>query len=154
MDLNKVMLIGRLTRDPELRNTTNGKSVTSFGLATNRYWKGQDGNRQEQVEFHNIVLWGRLAEIASQYLGKGRRIYIEGRMQTREWTGQDGTKRRTTEVVGDNMIMLDSSKGGGQQPAGENQYVNVENEPASQAPQPITPQETIEEEVKVEDIPF
>ena len=158
MDLNKVMLIGRLTREPELRNTTGGRSVTSFGLATNRYWKGQDGNRQEQVEFHNIVLWGRLAEIASQYLGKGRRIYIEGRMQTRDWTGQDGSKKRTTEIVGDNMIMLDSSRSGGQagigQSDGETQYVSIENEPVGQSVRPKPPQESIEEEVRVEDIPF
>lgn len=142
MDLNKVMLIGRLTRDPELRNIPSGQSVTSFGLATNRSWKGTDGNKQEQVEFHNIVLWRRLAEIASQYLKKGSKVYIEGRLQTREWTGKDGAQRRTTEIVGDNMIMLDS-RGGGSAAA-----------PPAQSSNSAPPAEVIEEEVKVEDIPF
>lgn len=147
MDLNKVMLIGRLTRDPELRNIPSGQSVTSFGLATNRYWKGSDGQKQEQVEFHNIVLWARLAEVASQYLRKGSRIYIEGRLQTRDWTGQDGASRRTTEIVGENMIMLDGPRTGASgvktsSPAND----NVTLAPATQ--------EVIEEEVKVEDIPF
>ena len=156
MDLNKVMLIGRLTRDPELRNIPSGQSVTNFGLATNRYWKGQDGQRQEQVEFHNIVLWGKLAEIASQYLGKGRRVYIEGRLQTREWTGQDGSKKRTTEVVGDNMIMLDGAKAGnnnGNINNTEPQYIKTDNSAPVQSNNPA-PMENIEEEVKVEDIPF
>ncbi len=155
MDLNRATLIGRLTRDPELRNTNSGQSVTSFGLATNRYWKGQDGQKQEAVEFHNIVMWGKLAEIASQYLGKGRRIYIEGRLQTREWTGQDGVKRRTTEIVSDNMIMLDSPSGrGGGHNSESPQYVSpAENYTPNVAIQ-STPQEVIEEEVKVEDIPF
>ena len=146
------MLIGRLTRDPELRNIASGQAVTSFGLATNRYWKGKDGQKQEQVEFHNLVLWARLAEIASQYLRKGSRIYVEGRMQSRDWTGKDGVQRRTTEIVGENMIMLDGPKGSGQAaPSGA-----VENAPGASENQNVTPPviDVMEEEVKVEDIPF
>jgi len=145
MDLNKVMIIGRLTRDPELRNIPSGHSVTSFGLATNRSWKGADGQKQDQVEFHNIVLWRRLAEVANQYLRKGSKVYIEGRLQTRDWTGKDGAQRRTTEIIGDSMIMLDSApRNAG---AGNNSVPTQQNEQSA-------PQEVIEEEVKVEDIPF
>jgi len=146
MDLNKVMVIGRLTRDPELRNLTSGQSVTSFGVATNHVWVDANKQKQEKVEFHNMVAWGKLAEIISQYLRKGRRAYFEGRLQTREWTGQDGIKRRTTEIVIENMIMLDG-------PRGE----NLSNSPApikNISRQEEVPQEVIEEEVKVEDIPF
>jgi len=145
MDLNKVMIIGRLTRDPELRNTPNGKAVATLSLATNRIWIDAQGQKQKQSEFHNIVMWGKLAEIANQYLRKGGKVYVEGRLQTREWTGQDGVKRYRTEVVGDNMIMLDS-KGAGTpgSPMGASDNSSV----------PEAPQEVIEEEVKVEDIPF
>ena len=99
MDLNKVQIIGNITQDIVLKNTPNGQSVTNFSVATNRYWNDASGNRQEQSEFHNIVFWGKQAEIASQYLTKGQKIYIEGRLQTRSWEGQDGTKRYTTEIV-------------------------------------------------------
>ena len=99
MDLNKVMLIGRLTADPELRTIPNGQSVATFGLATNRRWTDRDGQKQQSVEFHNIVVWGRQAETTSQFLKKGAMAYIEGRLQTRSWDGQDGQKRRTTEIV-------------------------------------------------------
>ena len=145
MDLNKVMIIGRLTRDPELKNTPTGKSVATLSLATNRIWVDAKGQKQKQVEYHNVVLWSKLAEIANQYLRKGGKVYMEGRLQTREWTGQDGVKRYRTEVVGDNMIMLDS-KGAGTPgaPMGASDSSSV----------PEAPQEVIEEEVKVEDIPF
>ncbi len=146
MDLNKAMIIGRLTRDPELRNTPNGKSVTTISLATNRIWIDANGQKQKQSEFHNVVMWGKLAEISSQYLRKGSQIYVEGRLQTREWTGQDGVKRYRTEIVGDNMIML------GSKPAGA-VGAPTGNDP-SYAPVSEAPQEVIEEEVKVEDIPF
>lgn len=112
-DLNKAMIIGNLTRDPEVRTTPNGQTVASFGVATNRQWKGADGNKQEQVEFHNVVVWGKLAEICQQYLAKGRRAYFEGRLQTQQWEGQDGAKRSRTEIVADDMILLDSKGGGG-----------------------------------------
>ena len=150
MDLNKVMLIGRLTRDPELRNIPSGQSVTSFGLATNRYWKGSDGQKQEQVEFHNIVLWARLAEVASQYLRKGSRIYIEGRLQTRDWTGQDGVKRYRTEIVAENMIMLDRAPGDGKQQFNKRQPAA----PPTAAEEAIPAPEPAKDEIKVEEIPF
>jgi len=105
--LNKVLLIGNLTRDPELRYTPQGTAVCTFGLATNRSWKNSDGDRQEDVEFYRIVAWQKLAEICSQLLFKGRKVYVEGRLQTRQWEGKDGQERQTTEVVIDNMIVLD-----------------------------------------------
>src|SRR4030088_1994165 len=102
MKLNKVMLIGRLTRDPEMRYTPSGSPVTSFSLATNRYGQGTDGEKKEYTDYHNVVVWNigkrNLAEIAGQYLHKGSLVYIEGRLQTRSWEGQDGQKRKTTEV--------------------------------------------------------
>lgn len=108
--LNKVLLIGNLTRDPELRFTPQGTAVCTIGLATNRSWStGDGGERNEDVEFHRIVAWSKLAEICGQLLKKGRKIFVEGRLQTREWTTQDGQKRQTTEIVMENMILLDSS---------------------------------------------
>lgn len=131
-DLNKVMLIGNLTRDPELKTTPNGQQVANFGVATNRQWKNQSGETQEQVEFHNIVVWGKLAEICGQYLAKGRRAYFEGRLQTQQWEAQDGTKRSRTEVVADDMILLDGrgGQGGGPaaQPAGTDQTQSAPSE--------------------------
>lgn len=111
MDLNKVMLIGRLTKNPELRSTSAGQNVTSFSVATNRVFTDAQGQKQDRAEFHNIVAWGKLAEICSQYLTKGRRAYIEGRLQTRDWVAQDGTRRYSTEVVAENMILLDGPRG-------------------------------------------
>ena len=112
--LNKVQLIGNLTRDPELRFTPQGTAVCSFGLATNRSWTTDSGDGREETEFHRIVAWAKLAELCSQLLFKGRRIYVEGRLQTRKWTAQDGSPRSTTEIVIDDMIILDSKhKGGG-----------------------------------------
>lgn len=108
--LNKATLIGNLTRDVELKETKNGQSVCSFAVATNRSWKSSEGEKQEDVQFHNIVAWGKLAEICGQYLSKGKKVYVEGRLQTRDWEGEDGNKRYTTEIVIDNMIML-SPKG-------------------------------------------
>ena len=148
--LNKVMVLGNLTRDPELKQTTNGQSVCTIGLATNRTWSNATGEKQEQVEYHNIVVWGKLAEISAQYLQKGRKAYFEGRLQTRDWEGQDGVRRYRTEIVAENMIMLDRagapmSGGGGSAssaPSGGDDY--------SQMP----PQPTDDDEIKIEDIPF
>lgn len=139
------MIIGNCTRDPEVRSTPNGKSVASMGVATNRVWTDANGQKQKQAEFHNVVLWGKLAEIAGQYLKKGQKVYIEGRLQTREWTAQDGTKRNRTEVVAENLIMLSSKTGGfGAAPSGDEPSYSAPNGPA----------EVVEEEIKVEDIPF
>ena len=104
--LNRAQIVGNLTRDPEMRYTPNGQAVCSFGVATNRRWKDQSGNLQEATEFHNIVAWGKLAEICSQIMHKGSKVYLEGRLQTRSWEGQDGAKRNRTEIVTDNFILL------------------------------------------------
>ena len=111
--LNQVMLIGNLTRDPELRYTPQGTAVCTFGIATNRQWTPADGGeRQEEVEYHRIVAWAKLAEICAQILHKGRKVFVEGRLQTRTWTGQDGQERSTTEIVIDTMIALGPPKAG------------------------------------------
>ena len=106
--VNKVILIGNIGADPELRYTPKGTAVTNFNVATNENWTDSSGERQERTEWHRIVVWGRLAEICNQYLRKGSKVYIEGRLQTRSWEGQDGQKRYTTEVVARDMQMLDS----------------------------------------------
>lgn len=111
--LNKVLLIGNLTRDPELRYTPSGAAVCSFGIATNRVYTASDGQKKEEVEFSKIVSWGKLAELCSQLLTKGRKVYVEGRMQTRSWETPDGQNRQTTEVVIDDMRILDSRPGYG-----------------------------------------
>lgn len=118
--LNKVLLIGNLTRDPELRYTPKGTPVCTFGLATNRSWvPATGGERQEEAEFHRIVAWNKLAELCAQLLFKGRKVYVEGRLQTRTWTGSDGQERTTTEAVIDNMIVLDSKRKAGEEIVGE-----------------------------------
>ncbi len=110
--LNKVMLIGNLTRDPNVRYTPGGAAVCSFGLATNRSWTPTDGGeKQEKVEYHNIVAWSKLADICGQLLHKGDKIYVEGRLQTRDWKADDGSDRRITEIVIENMILLRSTTG-------------------------------------------
>lgn len=109
--LNRVQLIGNLTRDPELRYTPNGTAVCSFGLATNRSWKTDTGEKHDEAEFHNIVAWNKLAELCSQFLVKGRKVYVEGRLSNRTWTGQDGQQRNRTEIVISDMILLDSNRG-------------------------------------------
>jgi single-strand DNA-binding protein len=103
MDLNKVFLIGRLTKNPELRTTTTGQNVASFGLATNRFWTDRNGQKQKSAEFHNIVLWGRLAELAQKWLQKGSLAFIEGRLQTRNWQDPQGAKHYRTEVVAERL---------------------------------------------------
>ncbi len=110
--LNKVMLIGNLTRDPNMRYTPNNTAVCSFSIATNRSWTPSDGGeKQEKADFHNIVAWSKLAEVCGQLLHKGDKAYVEGRLQTREWKNKDGQDQRTTEVVIDNMILLNSRSG-------------------------------------------
>ncbi len=111
--LNKAQLIGNLTRDPELRYTPQGTAVCTFGLATNRTWVTESNEKKEDTEFHRIVAWNKLAELCSQLLFKGRKVFVEGRLQTREWTGKDGNQRQTTEVVITDMIILDSKRAPG-----------------------------------------
>lgn len=143
MNLNKAMIIGNLTRDPETRNTPSGQTVSSFSVATNLVWNDQSGQQQKKVEFHNIVAWRRLAEICQQYLKKGSKVYIEGRLQTSDWTGQDGIKRYRTEIVAENMIMLDRA----------GQINNSEAEPTNNDPNNEN-QNNEDEEIRVENIPF
>lgn len=104
--LNKVMLIGRLGRDPEVRYTSNGKAVASFSVATSEQWKDQSGADQERTEWHKIVAFGRLGEICGEFLNKGRQVYIEGRIQSRDWEDKDGNKRTSTEIIAADMVML------------------------------------------------
>jgi single-strand DNA-binding protein len=113
--LNKVMLIGNLTRDPELKYTTSGAAVATFGVATNKSWKDENGEQKELAEFHNIVAWNKLAEICQQLLAKGMKVYVEGSLNTRSWEADDGSKRYSTEVRITDMILLDSK---GRQGAG------------------------------------
>lgn len=108
--LNKVLLIGNLTRDPELRYTPTGAAVCTIGLATNRQWVTESGEKKEETEFHRVVAWNKLAELCSQLLVKGRKIYVEGRLRTNSWQGNDGATRTTTEVVIEDMIILDSRR--------------------------------------------
>ena len=135
--LNKVMLIGNLTRDPELSYTPQGTAVCTFGLATNRSWMPSDGSeRHEETEWHNIVFFGRLAEIAAEYLRKGSQVYVEGSLRTRKWEGKDGVERYTTETVANEMQMLGGRSGCGSAPASapSQQSRRSAPAPASSAP--------------------
>lgn len=145
MDLNKVMIIGRLTRDPEVRTTPGGANVVSFSVATGFTWTDQSGQKKEQTEFHNVVAWRKLAEIIGQYLKKGSQVYIEGRLQTRSWEGQDGKKNYRTEIIADNMIMLGRPGGAGQA---------ASPIPAAKAEQPEPPASIPEIQIDNDDLPF
>jgi single-strand DNA-binding protein len=166
MNVNKAIIVGRLTRDPEMRSTPSGQSVTTLSLATNNFWTDKSGTRQEKTEFHNIVLWGRLAEVASQYLTKGQECYVEGRLQTREYTAKDGTQKRTTEIVGEAMQLGSRAQGaqGGSQ--GGNSYARSAAAPVAASAAPKPAQAPVEEEIptinlddekdeiRIEDVPF
>ena len=132
--LNKVILIGNLTRDPELRYTPSGTGVCTFGLATNRSWTTQTGETKEDTEFHRIVAWNKLGELCSQLLTKGRKVYVEGRISSHSFIGQDGTQKTITEIVIEDMIILDSRKDYGQTGASTNAHASA---PGSQL-QPVT----------------
>jgi single-strand DNA-binding protein len=108
--LNKVMIIGNLGTDPEMRYTANGKAVTTFSIACNRNFSGQDGERREETEWFSVVTWEKLAETCSQFLQKGRRAYVEGRLHTRSWDGPDGNKRYRTEVIANTVLFLDRAQ--------------------------------------------
>ena len=116
--LNRASIIGNLTKDPELRQTANGNSVASFSVATNRRWTGSDGQPAEETEFHNVVAWGKLAEVCAEYLKKGQKVYIEGRLKTRSWEGENGNKNYRTEIIAENMIMLQKKGDGSSYQAG------------------------------------
>lgn len=155
MDLNKVMIIGRLTRDPESTTTPQGTPLAKFSVATSRVWKDQQGQKKEASEFHNCIAWRRLAEITSQYLKKGRQVYLEGHLQTTSWDDKNsGQKRYRTEIVVDNMIMLGSK--------GDNAPTNSQSQPEESSdfntPQPMPAMSVSgpisDEEIRIEDIPF
>lgn len=141
-DLNKVQLIGRLGADPEARFTAGGTAITNFRVATSRSWKDAGGQQQEQTEWTQVVAWDKLGEICNQYLAKGSRVYIEGRLQTRKWQGKDGNDRYTTEVVASDMIMLDGKKDGERSAA---EWPAPASKPARNVPQAID---------GMEDLPF
>lgn len=180
--LNRVQLIGNLTRDPELRYTPQGTAVCSFGLATNRSWTTDTGEKKDEAEFHRIVAWNKLAELCSQFLTKGKKVFVEGRLSTRTWSAQDGTQKSTTEIIISDMILLDSM---GARPAAAadkddsakqnsedeqtEEIVKVDKKPEKKAKKPVeqgkeekeeaeeTPSEptsNVSEEVAPDDIPF
>ena len=115
--VNKVILIGNLGKDPEVRATTTGQRVANFSLATSRSWTGQDGQRQEKTEWHSIVVWGKLAEICEKYLQKGKQVYIEGRIETRSWQDKEGQTKYKTEIICEQMTML--GRAGGEKNGGD-----------------------------------
>jgi single-strand DNA-binding protein len=167
MDLNKVILVGRVTADPQVRSTPGGQSVTTIGVATNRTWTDKAGQKQEQTEFHNVVLWGRTAEIAGQYLTKGAMVLIEGRLQTRSWTDKQGQQRKTTEVMAERMQLgpRAANAGGGNWQGGSKSF-GAAAASASSPAQDGSDKDAVpsldeipvinleEDEIKPEDIPF
>ncbi len=151
--LNRATILGNATKDPELKQLATGQSVCTFSVATNRTWTGSNGQKQESTEFHNVVAWRKLADICAQYVKKGRKVYVEGYLQTRDWQGQDGVKRYRTEIVADNVILLDRPSGVGANapstfvPSSE---LFVPPKPAIQddpAPNP-------DDEIRLEEVPF
>ena len=157
MNVNKVILVGRLT--------PGGQSVATISMATNSFWTDKSGQKQDKTEFHNVVLWGRQAEIASQYLTKGQECFIEGRLQTRAYTGKDGVERRTTEVIGETMQLGSRAQGGSAQQGGNSSAPRPYNNAPASAPRKTESQ--IEEEsiptinlddevdeIRIEDVPF
>ena len=129
ISVNKVILIGNLTRDPELRHTQNGTPVANLGLATNEVYTDKEGERHDRAEFHTVTAWGRLAEVCQQYMGKGKQIYVEGRLQTRKWDDKEGNKRQATEVIATTLLML-GRKDADQDAGGEFQKPDLPRAPA------------------------
>lgn len=152
MYINKVILYGNLTRDPELKALPSGTNVTNFSIATNRVWKDKDGNRQESADYHNIVVFGRQADNVAQYLKKGSGAYVEGRLQTRSWEDQDGKKNYRTEVVAD-TIQFGPKQGGGNNSSQASQKDNT-NQDSGSAGGDSQDIEYPKEEINPDDIPF
>ena len=150
MNLNKVFIMGNLTKDPELKTLPSGSSVANFGIATNRVWKNQQGEKQEEVQFHNVVVFGKQADTVSQYLKKGSSAFVEGRLQTRNWEAQDGTKKSKTEIVAERVQFGPRRQSGG--------FAGKEETGAGKGNAKQEEQlETIEypeEDIKPEEIPF
>lgn len=163
MNLNKVQLIGRLTRDPETRTTQTGQSVTTVGLATNHTYNDKSGQKQERTEFHSIVLWGRLAEIAGQYLIKGQEAYFDGRLIYRKYTGKDNVERTTTEIVAENMQMGSKPQGTANRntdntaTASGTQTANTQSSSSTKSQEEEIPTINLDDEkedVRIENVPF
>lgn len=151
MFLNKAIIIGNLTRDPELKALPSGIQVASLSVATNRVWKDKNGAKQESADFHNVVVFGRQAEIAAQYLKKGQNVMVEGRIQTRSWDAQDGSKRYRTEIVAD-RVQFGPKAGGGQQAGAPRQSQTAGK--VAEEPKDIPSVEYPQEEINPDDIPF
>jgi len=146
--LNKVMLIGRLGKDPEIRYTPDGSPVANFSLATSEFWTDKSGTRQERTEWHNIVAWNKLADLSKRYLVKGRQVYIEGRIRTRDWDDKDGNKRRTTEIIVSQMVLIGSRPEGMEAGGGGLQR-------SAQGAEPTGPSSAMPDaEITDDDIPF
>jgi single-strand DNA-binding protein len=158
LNLNKAMIIGNATRDAELRTTPNGKSVASFAVATNRRYTDASGEKREEVQFHEVVAWGKLGEIAQMIVKKGSKVYVEGRIQTRNWEGQDGAKRERTEIIADNIIGLSGKGEGGSdwEPSQEkpSSASNQDSAPKKTADTPPVASKPVEDEINLDDIPF
>jgi len=167
MNVNKVILVGRLTRDPDMRTTTSGQQVATISIATNNFWTDKGGTRQERTEYHTVILWGRLAEISGQYLTKGQECYIEGRLQSREYTAKDGTERKVTEVVGETMQLGSRAQGAtqGQQRTAQGVVpaaagatagagATAQGKNISEEEIPTINLDDERDEIKIEDVPF
>lgn len=155
--LNKVMLIGNLTRDPEMRYTNSGTPVVTFGMATNKSWKDTNGEAKELAEFHNVVAWNKMAEICQQLLAKGMKVYVEGSLNTRSWNAEDGSTRYKTEVRVEDMILLDSK---GKQGAGTDEDASEEkaskksDAPVDEEQAPMEDEAPVDQDPLEEDLPF
>jgi len=154
--LNRVQLIGNLTRDPELRYTPTGAAVCTIGIATNRSWTTDTGEKKEEVEFHRIIAWNKLAEICSQLLVKGRKVYVEGRLAYRKYTNKDNVEQNVTEIVIDDMLVLDSKReGAGQEGESSTQSVAHSSAPAKMPAEPkVAEEQVMSSEEIADDIPF
>ena len=157
MNLNKVFIMGRLTADPEVRTTPMGDRVTTLSIATNRVWNDKSGGKKESTEFHNVVLWGRQADVAGQFLIKGSVVFIEGRLQTRSWQAKDGTTRRVTEVIGERMQLGPRPMGAAPRRPADNGQAEGDNglhgdEPSGEEIPVIEMGD--DGEIKPEDLPF
>jgi len=160
MNLNKVFVLGRVTADPQLRNTPAGASVTTFGVATNRIWQNKNNQKQEETEFHSVVAWGRQAEVASQFLVKGALVLVEGRLRTRSWQDKQGQNHKVTEIICE-RLQLGPRAGGAGAPSGIDRSAGRDSNGAQSAPEEsarTAPEEVpiidLEEDIKPEDLPF
>lgn len=159
MNVNKVILVGRMTRDPDMRTTPTGQSVATLSMATNNFWTDKSGTRQERTEFHSVVLWGRLAEIAGQYLTKGQECFVEGRLQTRQYTAKDGSEKKITEIIGESMQLGSRAQGStGGAPARREAPAQSGSQSNQNAPVeeeiPTINLDDEKDEIKIEDVPF